>query len=241
MAFEKLKEQLKEQWGDLKAKANENSAFNNVREKFEAQSPTIQKAIIGGICLFVAIMLLSFPWGFLSDSFDHMTQFEENRGLIQGLLHASRAAKEPSPLPPPVPFEALKSRVEQVLKQTRLIPDQIGEMQPLPDRPARDLAPSVVIQTGIVVQLKKLNLDQIVTLSHEFQNLGIGTKLMGIDISQTPGQSHYYEMNARIVNFALPALGSMDIEEPKKGGKGSANKRGSARKAAPKDDEEAPE
>lgn len=221
MAFERTKEQLKDNWADLSSKIQENSAFNNLREKFEAQSPTIQRAIVsGGSALFVLFMI-SFPWAYISESMNYITEFEDNRGLIQGLLRASRSAKEPSPLPAPIGSDVLKGRVDAIVKESRLIPDQVGEMQALPDKPAKDLAPDVVIQTGLAVQLKSLNLEQVIALSHQFQTMGPGTKLMGLDIVQSPRQSHYYDMIARVVSFALPAMASLDESPPegKKGGK----------------------
>jgi hypothetical protein len=218
LAFEGLKEQLKDNWADLSSKIQENSTFNNLREQFEAQSPNVQKAIIAAAGVLLALFLISFPWGYISESQSNMALFDDNRSLIQGLLHASRAAKEPSPLPPPVTGEMLRSRVDMVIKENRLVPDQVGDMQAMPDRPAKDLAPPVVLQSGLAVQLKKLNLDQVVALSHEFQQLGPGTKLMGIDIVQTAGQSHYYDMIVRIVNFALPPMGSFE-EGPDNGKK----------------------
>src|SRR5207253_1264677 len=105
------------------------SAFNNAREKFEEQSPAVQRAIIAGGSVLIALFFISIPWGYVSDSQDHLNIFSENRGLIQGLLRASRSSKEPSPLPPPMTMDALKSKVEIVLKDNRLIPDQIGDMQ----------------------------------------------------------------------------------------------------------------
>lgn len=229
MAFENLKEQLKDQWAELSSKIQESTTYNNLREKFEEQSPVVQKALVFGGATLIVIMFLMFPWSYISDSSDLLDAFEENRALITGLLHAARTVKEPSPLPPPMPVEALKARVSDILKENRLIPDQIGEMASLPDKPSKDLAPAVVIQTGLAVQIKKLNVDQITALSHAFQTMGPGTKLMGLDIVQSAGQTHYYDIIARIVNFALP---EMKIEEaPATGKKG-------ARKSKPKADDE---
>jgi hypothetical protein len=218
LAFEGLKEQMKERWADLSGKIQENSTFNNLREKFEEQSPTAQRAIIFGAVCLVALVLLSFPYGYISQSQTHMDDFETNRGLIQGLLRASRAAKEPSPLPPPMGADALKSRVEALLRDSRLVPEQIGEIADLPERPAKDLAPPAVIQTGLAVQVKKLNVEQIVGISHALQNLGSGIKLVGLELVQSAGQDHYYDIVAHVVNFGLQPMSFTEESGGKKPG-----------------------
>jgi hypothetical protein len=220
-ALDGIKEKLKDQWADLSSKIQENSTFNNLREKFEAQSPTIQRAIIAGASVLAVFVLLQLPWSYISESQQHMADFEDNRGLIQGLLRASRAAKEPSPLPTPASVDAMRSRVEGIMKENRLVPEQVGEITPLPANPAKDFAPPVVVQTGLAIQIKKLNLDQITSLGHQFQNLGPGSKLMGLDIIQSPGETHYYDMIARVVTFALPVMTFEEQPETKKGAKGA--------------------
>lgn len=235
MAFEGLKDQLKEQWADLSAKIQESQAFNSARERFESQTPTNQKVILAVAATFVALILLSFPYGYISTSSEYMTQFEENRELIQGLLRASRSAKTPSPLPPPMDSATLRGRVDAILKTNRLLPEQIGEMQDMPSPAVKDLVPATVVQNGIVVQIKKLNLTQIISLNTQFQNMGAGTKLMGIDIVQSAGQTHYYDIIARVVNFGLPQVADSGPEEPEAG-------RGRSKKPArPSNDEESAE
>jgi hypothetical protein len=206
LAFEGIREQLKDQWADLSSKIQENSTFNNLREKFEEQTPTVQRAIVAGAAILIALFLLSFPYGYISESQTYMEEFETNRGLIQGLLRASRAAKEPSPLPTPMASDMLKSRIEAILRENRLVPEQIGEIAALPERPAKDLAPPAVTQTGIAAQVKKLNVEQLISISHALQSLGPGIKLVGLDVIQTAGQTHYYDIVARVVSFALPQM-----------------------------------
>ncbi len=219
MAFENLREQLKEQWGDLSAKIQESPAFNSLREKFEEQTPTVQRAILAGSTALVALFLLSFPYGYWSASSDYMTQFEENRQMIQGLLRASRSAKTPSPLPPPIEADSLRGRVEAILRTNRLLPEQIGEMQAMPHPPVKGI-PATVIQNGLAVQIKKVNLTQIIALGNQLQNMGSGTKLMGLDIVQSAGQTHYYDIIVKVVNFGLPQIADSGPDtEPAKGGK----------------------
>jgi hypothetical protein len=221
LAFESLREQLKEKWADLSAKIQESPTFNSAREQFESQTPPVQRAIIAGAVGLAAFVLLWFPYGYLSSSSEYMSQFEENRSLIQGLLRASRSAKTPSPLPSPIEAESLKSKISNVFTQNRLMPEQIGEMQTIPNPPVKGI-PASVEQNGVAVQVKKLNLTQIIALGNQVQNIGPGTKLMGMDIVQSAGQTHYYDVILKVVNFGLPQIAdSGPDEEPPKGRKPS--------------------
>ena len=117
------------------------------------------------------------------------------------------------------PFE--QRRAERLLELAQLHRDRrLGDMQALPANPAGTMAPAVVIQSGLAVQLKKLNLDQVMNLSHQFQSMGVGTKLMGLDVVQSPGQTHYYDIIVRIVNFALPAMAALEEAPETKKGRG---------------------
>ena len=217
MAFEGLRDSLRDRWSDLKAKIQESSAYNNLREQFAAQSPLVQKLVAFGGVALAALFILSFPLGYLSDAGEHMTAFEENRGLIQGLLRASRTAKEASPLPAPLDPGTFQQLLEGLLHDKKLVPEQIGEIRPIPGE-ATKLAPAGVVQTGLVAQVKQLNLTQIVELANAFQNLGPGTKVIGLDITPTAGQTHYYDMVARVINFGLPVVaGLVDNGRPGKG------------------------
>ncbi|MGE0526056.1 MAG: hypothetical protein AB7G93_14730 [Bdellovibrionales bacterium] len=213
MAFENLRDQLKEQWAELSAKIQESPAFNSLRERFESQTPAVQRAIVAGAGALFALFLLSFPLGYLSTSNEHLEYFEENRELIRGLLRASRSASEPSPVPPPVAADSLKTMIEERLRSRNLSPEQIGEMNPIPNQPAGNLAPATVVQNGLAVQVKNLNLTQIVDIANMLQNLGPGTKLMGLDVVQADGQTHYYNIIARVVNFGLPVIAEPEEEK----------------------------
>ena len=219
MAFEGLQDRLKEQWAELSAKIQESSLFNTARENFESQTPPVQKAIIAGAISLVVLLVFSFPYGYLSESSDFMTSFEENRGLIQGLLRASRTAKESSPLPTPVDTSQLRELIQQVMREKKLVPEQIEPMQDIPGKPAKNLAPEVVVQNGVAATITKLNLLQIIDIGAALQNMGLGTKLIGMDIFQTPGQTHYYSVVFKVVNFGLPLAAEPEADSGAKGGR----------------------
>lgn len=226
MAFETTREQLKEQTAELLSKIQESSAFNNAREKFESQPPATQRLLSILAVVFVVLFFLYIPYGYIETADMNLELFEENQVLISGLLKSAKSAKEPSPLPQALPQDMFKGRVESILKDARLVPDQIGEIQPLPDRPAGNLAPKVVQQTGLAVPVKRLNLSQVVSIGHQLQGMGAGTKMMGLEISQSAGQTHYYDVVFRLVQFSLPAVFN---DEPADTG----GKRGGAKSRAP--------
>lgn len=210
MAFEDLREQLKDRASEALAKLQETSAYNTLRERYESQTPPVQKAMIAGGLALAAFIVLSFPMSYISSSSDALAQAEENRELIQGLLHASRSAKEPSPLPPPMSVDTLKSNVERVLRENGLLPDQIGQMNPIPEQATAGLAPAGVVTTGLAVMVKKLNVQQVLDIGNLIQNMAPGTKLIGADVFQSAGTTHYYDMTLQILNFGLPTIS----EEP---------------------------
>ena len=228
MAFEGLRDTLKENWADLSSKIQEHPTYNNLREKFESQTPLAQRAIIAGATFLLLLFLLSFPYGYISTSSEYMTQFEENRELIRDLLKVSRSAKTPSPLPLPMDTGMLGGRVDAILAANGLLPDQIGPKAPIPQPAVPEMVPTVVVQNGIAFQLKKLNVTQMVRVANAIQNMGSGVKLMGLDVVQSSGQSHYYDILFKVVHFGLPVVAD---SEPETGG--AKPRPGSKRPARP--------
>lgn len=226
MAFEGLQDKLKETWADLSSKIQESSAFNSLREKFESQPANVQKVILGAGALFAVLLVLYMPYSYLAESSQHMETFETNRTLITKLLRASRTSKEPSPLPPPMDSGSVRAMVERVLREKKLVPEQIGDMQAIPGNPGGNLVPAGVVQNGVAAQIKQLNVTQVLDIANTFQNLGPGTKLLGIDIVQTLGQTHYYDMIVRVVNFGIPAVADVGPDPaPSRPGRPGGGKR----------------
>ena len=103
----------------------------------------------------------------------------------------------------------LRTMLDQMLRGKKLTTEQLGEMQAIPGKPSK-FAPDMVVQNGIVAQIKQLNFTQIIDITNSVNNMAHGTKLVGLDIVQSIGQSHYYDLNIRVVNFGLPPL-NMDL------------------------------
>ncbi len=229
MAFEELRDRIKDQAAELWSGIQETSAYNSLREKYESQTPIVQRIILAFGALVAVLIVLWLPLSFVFSSTDKMTQFDENRGLIVGMLHASRLGKESSPLPPPIDPGGLQMQVKGALA-SKVVPEQIGAMNQLPTEVSAKLAPPGVVSSGIVVPIRQLNLTQILGVATAMANMGAGFKLIGLDVVQTDKQSHYYDVILKVAHFGLPMVAEVEPERPGKDDK-------SKKSAAPAGDE----
>ena len=62
MDFSSLKEQLKDQFKELWDRIQESSLYIELKEKFELLPSRIQKVIVVGASLVLALFLFSFPY-----------------------------------------------------------------------------------------------------------------------------------------------------------------------------------
>jgi type II secretory pathway component PulM len=210
--LEKLRDQGTELWGRIQ----ETSLYMNLREKYEGLNPRAQKGIIAGALLLAALFLFSFPYSYISSSSDSLSTFEDNRSIIRELLKASGTLREPSPLPPEIPAQELAANITRSLEEFHLVAEQVSQPQPIAEK-LTNLVPDQVKQTSLSLQLKKLNLKQIVEISHRLQTLSPGTKVIGMDVHENTS-SHYFDVTYRIANFSVPMPGMDDLKAPGKGG-----------------------
>ena len=224
MDLSSLKEQLSDQFKDLKDRVQESSLYIELKEKFEVLPSRMQKLILGGGAALIALFLLSFPYANLSDSWSYEEQFTENRELIRELLRASSTLKESSPLPTSVAPGGIEARVRQVIQELRLTPEQVGNIQAVPGAKTR-LASSAVNQEALSVQLKKLNLRQIMEASYRLQNLGTGIQPISLQMHRSAGETHYFDVIYKIFQFSLNIAGGAE----EGGGEKAPSPRGGAR------------
>lgn len=216
--LEKLRDQALELW----TRIQETSLYMTMRERYDSLNSRAQKAIVAVVFILAGLFLFSFPYSYISSSQSNLEAFEENRGLIRDLLKASRTLKEPSPLPPEMPAEQLTAIVTRSLEEFHLVAEQVGPVQPINEK-VTNMVPDQVKQTAVSLQLKKLNLKQIVEISHRLQTLNPGTKVIGMDVKEN-ATSHYFDVTYRIASFSVPVA-----EVPETGsfhGKGKAPSRG---------------
>ncbi|MGE4132441.1 MAG: hypothetical protein AB7F86_12435 [Bdellovibrionales bacterium] len=215
--FDDLREQLRERATEIASKVQETSAFNSAREWYESQSARgqlIVKALMGTV---LAIVFIYPPYSYISSSSDYLEQFETNRSLIQGLLRASQSAKEPPALPPPMPSSNIKSRIQNVTMGQKLTAEQIGPMEDVPQEAYASFVPAGVEFAAVVASIKKLTLRQIIEIGNAIQNMAPGVKLMGLDVVQSPGMDHYYDVNFQVASFGIQPVADDEPSPPPRG------------------------
>ncbi len=217
---DRLNEQLSAAWGELQ----ENSTFNTLREKYQALSANGQKGIQAGAALFILLILFYIPYSYFSSSSVGIEDFERNRQMIRQLLEASRNSKLPPPLPPAQNPSSMQNRVQMLLESFRLVPDQIASIEPLGPNPAGGLVVPVIQQNGIAVNLKNLNLTQIMEIGQRLQSIDPGSKMTGLEIIASTEKANYFNVVFRIVNFSL-SVESEPAEDARPGRRGRGTNR----------------
>jgi hypothetical protein len=206
VAFEDIKDQIKDRLIELRGKIEENPAFNTLRERYEILSPNAQFGVKAGAAVFVLLLLIYFPYSFFSASNDNVALFNEKRTLIRKLLRASRTATEGGNVENPPTAGQLIENVRGDLSSFSLLPEQIGDISVLaPDALGGRYAPNNEIeQEGIGINLKKLNLKQVLEIGHRLQNGAQGVRLVGLEVRAGSPDPHYFDVLYKLARFSLP-------------------------------------
>lgn len=203
MNLDDIKDQLNEKISSLWGELEENSTFNTLREKYQALSSNAQKGLQVGGALLLLLLMFYIPYSYFSASAVNVQDFEANREMISSLLEASRNSRLAPPLPPAQDVGQLTNRVQMVVGGFRLLPEQMGGVQPLSGNLAGGLASPAITQNGVAVTLKTLNLSQVMEAGQRLQSLGEGTKLLGMDMKASSTKDGYFDVIFKIVNFSL--------------------------------------
>ncbi len=212
MGLEDIRDQLRDQAIALWGRVLESSAFNSLKEQYHTWPAIVQKAAAFAGGFVVVLVILSVPYSYIDSASVAVEEFSEYRTLLRDLLRIGRAAKDPPPLPPGQTAAELTGQVQGVLGEFQLVPEQVAGVSPLEERPAASLAPPVIRQEGVAVNLKKLNLYQILDIGFRLQSMSPGIKLTGLDIAANSDDNHYFDVMYKIVSFSLPFA----AEEPEK-------------------------
>lgn len=225
MALEDVKERLKEQALATLQRVRESSAWIQFMEKYQDLGPGAQKAVLAGGSFVLALILFLLPWTFFSSSQNTMGDFEAKKQLMRELFHVSRAASALPMTPQAMTPGDLRSAVQNVLSTERplLLPEQTLSVTDFDNVTAGSSAlPKGLTQKGVIVNLSRLNLDQVVKIGTRLQALRSTAKMVATKIQSTAADPHYFDATFKIVAFNLPAEPAPKTAPGKAGAKPTA-------------------
>ena len=235
MAFEEIKERVVSQAKAAWEKIEESSSYNQIKDRFENLSPLMQKIVVAVGGFSAVALLFSFPLGFYSNSQDLMSVFDEQRTLTREMLRTARDASQVPPLTGTPDSSELQARIQQKLKDARLLPEQIRGVQAT-TLPATILAQNTIAY-GTEVSLSKINLTQLISMGHLLASLdSITTKVKDLEMVPHPQDPRYLDAVFRLVTFKVPQYQPLFPADKEK--RPSRNKRRSSRDEAPSSKEE---
>ena len=195
----------------------DSSVYNQLKDRYENMSPPMQKATLIGSAVVVALMILSIPQSYYTQSQEYVLDFESKRDTIRELLKVSRESSDVPNIPEAPAPGVLKTQLEGYLGQANLLPEQIAAIQVAPA--SSQLIPGQMSQGAVTVILAKLNLRQIVDIGHYLQALNPSVKMSDLQIIANREDGNYFDATYKLVSLAVPAAPEAPAEEPPRRGR----------------------
>ncbi|HEY8269614.1 MAG TPA: hypothetical protein VIG33_01895 [Pseudobdellovibrionaceae bacterium] len=202
MNIDDLKDNLKSQLGQTWSKVEDSSFYNQMKDRFQNLSPAHQKVTLMSLGALLALLIISVPYSYYSQSNENVSTYEEKRSLIRELLKVTRESSEVPDLPAAPPAEELKGRVESLMNSARLLPEQIKGVEVITAETG--LIPKSLLEAGVRVSMAKLNLRQIVDLGYNIQSISPSVKMNSVNISANAEDPRYFDVEMKLVSLAVP-------------------------------------
>lgn len=195
---EKVIEQARNLWGRLQ----EQPAYLDLKERFEALPAKTQKLVLGGTVGAIFVVLILFPLSFLWTSWSQMTLFEEARDVTEELLIVEREAQSVASLPRPDPIGVLRSRVQSLLTGANLTPEQILPMEDLGQVEPTGVLPAQIQPQGLKIKLTKLNLRQVTDIGNQLETqFRGGVNIWSFAMTKNSEMPEYFDVEYHLVAF----------------------------------------
>lgn len=215
MDFESLKEQLVDRFFEIKGKVEDSELYIRLKERYDNLTPNAQLGVKIGAALLSILFVYSIPASYLSSANEKMSYFNENRQLTRELIRAGRIARTLE-LPPSAPTsEALIQRLNSLLEEQNVLPEQKGNISPKADVVAASIVPKAIEQQGIKASIKKLNLRQVVKLGEGLHQIP-GGRLFNMTILADQDDPHYFNVDFEVAAFSIPQKPEKPKEDDKK-------------------------
>jgi hypothetical protein len=163
-----------------------------------------------GAGALLALLIISIPYSYYSQSTENVSTYEEKRSLIRELLKVTRESSEAPDLPVAPSSDVLKSNIENQLNMAHLLPEQMKGVEIISAETG--LIPKGLLQSGLKISLAKLNLRQIVDLGYNIQNISPSVKMNSLNISANKEDLRYFDVEMKMVSLVVPQS-NLDLSE----------------------------
>lgn len=215
MNFADILDQIKDRLKMIWDKTQESSTYQQAMEKYEDLPSTQQKMIrIGGSILLI-LFILSPPISSLLSSQEIIEEFERKREVTRELLQVVRDSSNAPNIPPAPDLFALQSRFQQDLQNDRLLPEQIHSIQS--DSDSGKLIPKKLSLGSLAVNLKNLNIRQIVEIGYRLSTVAPTIKMTDLELTASPDKEGYFNFNSKLVALKTPPPPPPELDVPTKG------------------------
>ena len=213
--FDDLKERFVTEGKAAWERIQESSTFNQLKDRYDNMTPSMQKLSIVGASTVVALIILSVPYGYYSASQTNVADFEGKRMTIRELLKVTRESSDVPQIPQAPPMGSLQGIIDSQIQSSHLLPEQIKGTQTISNN--SKLIPTALTEGMMEVNLAKLNLNQILDLGHRFQSINPSVKLKDLIITANHEDGRYFDVVYKLVALAVPAAPEVAPDMPAKG------------------------
>ena len=210
MNLDDLKERVTSEAKMLWERVEESSAYNQMRDRYENMTPSMQKLSVVGASALVGLVILSIPYSYYSASTAYEHEFESKRSTIRELLKVSREASEAPALQQAPTMDALKSMIDNQIQNAHFLPEQIKGTEVLGE--STKLIPQNLTAGVVQVRLAKLNLRQVLDFGYQLQSLNPSVKVKDMIMTANREDTRYMDVVFKLVALAVPSLNAEDNE-----------------------------
>lgn len=196
--------QVKETLSVFKAQLEENSVYNNLKDRYDALSLGNRKLVIFFSTLIFILLLASIPLSNINSSQTSIDDYESNLEVINDLLRYKSIPKSQSALPVGESAEGLVNKIKSSVDELGLLPEQIVDISIQEKIPK--IVKGAIIQNNVEVSLKSLNLTQVVNIGYKLQELKKNVKLLGMEVKESSDKKDYFNVSYQLASFHIKSI-----------------------------------
>lgn len=204
--LQQIIDQIKDTFGARWEQFQETDIYIQLREKYDNLSPIAQKSVLFGSIGCVFLVLFLTPFGWFSTSQEYVVSYEDNKNLIVNLLEVSQEVKKLPAQSQSILSSELKARMDKIVSDKGIAKEQITNFAEvkLTNPAGSTLIPTNIDQNGVELNIKKLNLKQVIDIGYEFDRISPVTKTLILEMKASKDDIHYYDTLFKVASFSVP-------------------------------------